>query len=153
MPKETVPTRESGLEWPTRLAREEDVPFILSTWLSSYRDSPWAGVIPNNKYQDVYGEAVSQLISRGSTLTVVHSPMDENHLLGWACTEKTRKSEPVVHFVFVKPDLRRNGIATAALAKAGVDHRQHFAYTFRTRDAAYFDGGMYAPMIARRKSA
>src|SRR5574342_995836 len=154
-PNEVNPMPESGQRpsWPTRVALEPDVAFILSTWLSSYRDSPWAGVIPNNLYEATYTQTIQQLCARGAVLTVVHSPMDPNHLVGWACTEVTRKGEPVVHFVFVKPDLRQNGIATAALASVGINHRDHFAYTFRTRDAIYFDGGMYAPMIARRKNA
>lgn len=139
--------------WPVRPLQDTDTDGIILDWLTAYRTSRWAGCVPNNEYNAVYTAAIGQLWQRGAFVHVCTNPLRPEQTLGWSCTEWTRKSEPVVHFVYVRPAVRRNGIATALLAAAGIDAHSHFAYTYRTDDAAYFPAGMYAPMVARRKTA
>ena len=28
----------------------DDLPFVMDTWLKSWRKSPWAGIVPNNEF-------------------------------------------------------------------------------------------------------
>jgi hypothetical protein len=142
---------EPAVSWPTRNAGEDDLPDVVHTWLSSFRNSKWAGTIPNNLFNEVQARAIRQLFDRGATVTCCVNPLRPEQVLGWICTETTRKGEPVVHYVFVKPSVRQHGIARTLFAATGIDPKSHFAYTHRTDDAAYFPGGMFAPMIARRK--
>ncbi len=139
--------------WPVRPLVDADTDGILLDWLAAYRTSKWAGCVPNNEYNSVYTSAIQQLWVRGASVHVATNPLRPEQVLGWCCTERTRKDEPVVHFVYVRPAVRRNGICTALLAAAGIDVYEHFAYTYRTDDAAHFASAMYAPMIARRRTA
>lgn len=138
-----------------RPARPSDVPFILDSWIKSFRESPWAGVVPNNQFYDVTRSAIEGLLERGARLVVACSKADPDQILGWSCTEKVRGGD-AAHFVYVKDPYRRRGLATEL-----IQHGTPFTaqegdrrfYTFRTRCASYFAtrGWVHEPAIARRK--
>lgn len=140
-------------QWPTRAVQSEDeFKYILDTWISSYRDSPWAGCIPNNVFPFVTEAAIKQLLERGAQLRVAYNPERETQLLGWMCTETTRTGENVIHYAFTKSDFRKIGVFSSLKNASGITGR--FAYTYRTRDSKYIaTNAVYAPMIARRKVA
>lgn len=128
-------------------------PFVWETWLSSFRKSPWAGVVPNNLYKPVYLETMRQLVERGAEVVCATNPEKPGHILGWLCYERTSDAIPVVHYCFVKPLFRKRGVAASLFAAAGIDPKQRFFYTFKTPAARYFPGGQYEPAIARRQKA
>jgi hypothetical protein len=136
-------------------------PFVVKSWLSSFRKSDWAGPIPNNEYERVYTGTINQLLARGATVLVACNPDNPNHILGWLCYEFTRDGRPVVHYVYVKSLWRQAvkrygtavGVATSLFAAAGIDPKARFFYTFRTNRAHHFPGGSYVREIACRKNA
>ena len=128
-------------------------PFVLETWLTSFRKSPWAGVVPNDLYKPVYLNAIKQLLDRGAMVLCAVNPDKPDHILGWICFERTSDSVPVVHYVFVKPLYRKRGVAKSLFASAGIDPTARFFYTFKTPAARYFPGGRFEPAIARRQKA
>lgn len=127
-----------------------DVNFVLDSWIRSYRESPWAGVVPNHRFFEVMHEAIEGLIARGTKVVVACAKTDTTRILGWVAYERLHDGV-ACHYVYVKDPFRRRGLATELLkhATAQVDAR-HF-YTFRTRQSAYFPGWQYEPAIARRK--
>ena len=131
-----------------------DVPFILDSWIRSFRESPWAGCVPNNQFYDVTRSAIEGLLERGAKLVVACSRVDSDQILGWACTEKVRGGD-AAHFVYVKDPYRRRGLATELLnhGTANPQAQDRKFYTFRTRCASYFSrhGWVHEPAIARRK--
>ena len=133
----------------------KDMEYIRHTWLSSYRSSPWAGVVPNNLYEHVYGETIDQLILRGMKFVVVANPADPSFLLAWLAYEESTDdsvSPPrrgyVIHYMFTKPTYRRLGCISQTLAHLGIDR---FFFTFRTQSSKYLKGGTFRPEIARRR--
>lgn len=156
-PLEAPIESESTPDWAAhcRPATPKDLEYIRSTWLSSYRTSPYAGVVPNNLFDDVYGETITQLILRGMRFVVVANPADPSLLLGWLAYEVSHAPPPyrdeyVVHYLFVKPAYRRLGVASQALASVGI--AGPFFYTFRTSNSKFLKGGVFRPEIARRKA-
>ena len=68
--------------WTFRVAVPADLPFIYDAWLSSFRDSKWAGVVPNNEYRPTYTKTINDLLRRGMVVTLAVADNDPNHLLG-----------------------------------------------------------------------
>lgn len=137
-----------------RAARPSDVPFILDSWIKSFRESPWAGVVPNNQFYAVTREAIEGLLARGAKLTIACSRADEDQILGWTCLEPVRDGT-ACHFTYVKDPYRKRGLATELLTHGTHSPQEgdRRFYTFRTRCSSYFSrtGWVHEPAIARRK--
>lgn len=135
-----------------RLMKAEDFKFVLSSWLKSFRRSPWAGLIANNSYHSVMKQTVDQLSARGAQIVVAENRESPGQLLGFICFERTKVNIPVLHYIFVKDLFRKQGIGAALLEMAGITRGKGFIYTFRTNDFnKRFKDGTHAPGIARRK--
>lgn len=143
-----------GAAWPIELreADEDDQRFWAGTWEDTYRNSRWAGTIPNHLYRDVQRVAMRQLTARpGTRVTLAHAPGDPDALLGYVVHERLPDDSPVVHYLYVKDPFREGRIATQLLL--GTVGRR-FRYTHRTDAARRFSKPgwevSYEPGIARR---
>lgn len=132
-----------------RVPKEDELPFILSSWFKSFRKSPWAGTLPNNLYHNCMKELFDQLVERGMYVYVAAASTDPDQLLGFIAFEEA--TVPVVHYVFVKDKFRKQGIGSALMRQAGASADNHWIYTHRTEDSKRFRGGKHVPAIARRK--
>jgi len=137
----------------TRRMRPEDLPFIIDSWVDSYRMSHMAGPIPMDIYPGIYGEVVRRLIARPDAKVIIaYEPGEEppDDIYGWICVEEdawtrarvfehglhvdkdVRLEQPCVHYVNVKHAFRGHGVARALFAAAGVDPDRHWTHTFST---------------------
>lgn len=132
----------------TTLANEKDRRFILDPWLKEWKKSPFAGIIPNNLFSQVFFEAVEQLHKRGMEVILLES-VDPDTQVGFIAFE--RAAIPVVHYVYVKPVYRGLGFFPQLLGAAGLPEGGSFLYTFRTPDCRKFKNGSHCPAVARRK--
>ena len=130
-----------------------DETFLLDSWLNAYRASPWAGAVPNNKYFDVYGDAIKELLTRGSKVLVACNPDNSSQILGWVCYELSARGDKVVHFVYVKDVFRKLGIANSLIGAAGINPKGRFYYTYKTKMSKVFKLAAHEPAIARRVKA
>ena len=92
---------------------------VASAWKQSYRAaspvlSSWCtnGRRGTQAYWDWVNQYVNRMLER-CTVRVACNPHGEDHLWGWLCHEG-----PVVHYVWVRLEYRRRGIATALLLEA-----------------------------------
>jgi GNAT superfamily N-acetyltransferase len=126
-----------------------DYNFVLSSWAHSFKGSPWAGVVPNNDWHASMKNIIDQLQTRGSEVVMAVADDDRDQIMGYVCYEKSLAGIPVIHYIFVKDDFRREGLGTALL---GVTGNGSLIYTFRTEDSQYLNKmGTHVPAIARRK--
>lgn len=127
---------------------KDDVAFVMSNWLRSFRNTPWAGCIPNHLYYDTYRVAVEQLIARGATIEVAEF---SGRLLGFAASEVTRDGRSVIHALYVKDPFQSRGIDRELVNRAS-GTKPGF-YTFRTPqlERALDRNWTHAPEIARRR--
>lgn len=133
-----------------RSMSREDYNFVLSSWAHSFKGSPWAGMVPNNEWHPMMKKCIDQLLSRGARVVLAVADDDRDQILGYICYEKSVCGMPVVHYVFVKDDFRKeHGLGKALL---GVTGDGSFIYTYRTLDMQYLDKmGTHVPAIGRRK--
>jgi GNAT superfamily N-acetyltransferase len=115
-----------------RRATEADEAFICDSWLRSFRDSWFAGPIPNDLYYDLYRKIINERVrarKNAQTLVAV-APDDDSVILGFACVEPPS----IVHYVYVKDVFRRHGVASALVKYANIV--EPVQYTFRTKSGA-----------------
>jgi len=121
--------------------------------MKSFRESPYAGLIPNHIYRTVYETCIDDLLSRGAKIDVLCSAADPDYIVGYVCHEHNPekfKGKHVLHYVFIREKFRMVGLAKMLLAELG-----EALYTFRVPGG--FDkkiqswGYKHAPYIARIK--
>lgn len=137
-----------------RDARPDDISFIFDSWLRSWRNSPWAGIIPNNLYFALTRNVIEQLVARGAKLEVACLAADPDRILGWCCSEQTGE-DAVIHYCYTKDPYLNLGINESLVARAS--GKKPGFYTFRYRQVVDAcqpqgkDGWHHTPEIARRK--
>lgn len=132
---------------------ERDQAFVYSSWLQSYRSSAFARPIPTHTYFDRHHAVLERILARPTTRIVVATPEDAPAvILGWAVTEGLLRgsardgaagpvlitpttSTPTLHYVYVKEQFRKLGIARQLVTRLG----RRFAVTHRT---AVVEGAM-----------
>lgn len=123
------------MTWELRAMRDDDRAYVFSSWLNSYAEVGRRPRLVDPKTRDLldeggefrgmrravyfklYEPAVQAMVAR-SDIFVATSPGLEgtDSVLGWMATEGD-----VVHYVCVKPRLRRLGLAKWLLAQVPID--------------------------------
>lgn len=106
--------------------------FIRDSWLKSFRDSPWAGCVPNNLYWPTYTEAVEQLASESRVVAVV-SKDDPDTIVAWICAEPQKG---IVHYAFVKHRFRQMGLLRLLLQSV-MGRDSGLTLTYRSRSPVF----------------
>lgn len=92
-----------------RVAKLEDLPFIYSTWLRSYRHaSQFARKIKNEVFYDMHHKVIDRFIARGGEVYVAHPKGEPDVILGYLCMDTTA---PIAQYIYVKKPFRKMGIA------------------------------------------
>lgn len=104
-----------------RRITDQDGPFILNSWLKSYRkESVYGREITAEVFYSNHKDVVLELLARSKVL-VVCNPEYEAQVYGYAVYE-TRGDAIVIHFVYVKAPYRELGIGKAMLAVIQGEH-------------------------------
>lgn len=127
---------------------KDDVAFVMSNWLRSFRNTPWAGCVPNHLFYDTYRVAVEQLIARGATIEVAEL---HGRLVAFVASETSPDGLCIIHagyskdpFVAMRP--LEQLIDRAPGTKPGL-------YSFRTPqlERALDRNWRHAPETVRRR--
>jgi len=104
------------MNFKVRALQENDINFILSTWLRNYKFSSYfAKPIKNATFYAWHEQVIKRILSRPTTrANVCCSTDDDNLILGYSITEQ-QGDIPVIHYVYVKKAFRQFGIAKALL--------------------------------------
>ena len=98
----------------TRSLKEGDLNLIYSTWLKSYRSSPFASYMSNDTYYDNHKKYLEKILHSPTTeVTILCEIDDEDHIY---CYMVSEKGLPVVHYLYVKYTYRKMGFAKALMA-------------------------------------
>lgn len=122
-----------------RRAREADLKFICYSWVRSYRTAHAAGMIADEDWRDVMTPQVVRVMGRPAVeLWVACHPEDTDpiaDLYGWIAVEHGHDL-PLVHYIYVKLSVRREGLARGLFAVAGVRPLEPFFHTCKTGDSS-----------------
>lgn len=118
----------SNIDVAIRPMFKEDEPFILSSWLKSYRHgSFFAKRIRDHIFYKYHHAMATAILHRPSaSVYVAADPQDLGVIFGYLVVEKFGEKS-VFHFAYVKAPFRRFGIATKLLAASEIDPNQAYA--------------------------
>lgn len=117
-----------------RPATDQDVAFILNSWLKSYREhGPIAQHVSNTIYFASHHKILQKVIKRATTLVAVNEN-DDSQIYGYAVGERI-EGHFVIHFVYVKQGFRKMGIATSLYNMFEHDRSSVGIFTHHTRMA------------------
>lgn len=139
-----------------RRAGEQDLVFVLDSWLDSYRTAHAAGLIAMEDWRVVMGPQIRKLLQRpGAEVIVAYKPKEASgraDLYGWIAVEGGL-AEPHVHYCYVKQPYRRMGIARGLMASAGIEPEGRFRYSCKTGVVSALKPKIprarWAPLVAR----
>ena len=158
-----------------RLATPDDIPFVVSSWVESYRDSHSAGMISMDRWEDVMVPEVQRVLSRpGVSIHVAYHPGEtdaRSDIYGWLAVERdfevpekvqirgrwerrlVKSEAPLLHYLYVKNVYRLSGVARGLFKTAGIDPSKRFYFTCRTGVVKKLEGKVpqaeWSPLIAR----
>ncbi len=114
-----------------RPASEEDIPFIFSSWLKSYKASPDMTHIDNNIFFTEQHRLIEFLLKNGKVLIACNN-IDPTQLFGWICCDKIDNIF-CLHYVYVKHTFRKMGICASLLKAFGHSTEMAGVYTHHTK--------------------
>lgn len=128
-----------------RTAIPGDRVFLIDSWLTSYRTSHTAGLVPVADFHRVHWPVVESLLSRPDLRVLVAYETEAERgvadLYGFLAFEPGPR--PLVLYVYVKEAARRGGVARALFDAASIDPLKPFDYACKT--------GVVAQLIADKK--
>ncbi len=115
-----------------RPASVDDVPFICSSWLKSYRGADAVKDVPSRTYYYYQHRVLEELLPRSVTLVACLED-DPNTIVGYL-TYEVVDTALVVHWLYLKHTFRRMGIAKELLKLAAdAEKPPAIFYTHYTR--------------------
>lgn len=108
----------------------DDVPFITSSWLLSYRNSGNTRVIPNDLYFKHQDNLIKTLLATKQSLVVCMED-DPTHILGYIVFEPS-----IIHYLYIKQPFRMNGFARS-LIQAAAPNAMSLTITHYSRSVSY----------------
>tara|TARA_R100000005_G_scaffold68197_1_gene36170 strand:- start:248 stop:709 length:462 start_codon:yes stop_codon:yes gene_type:complete len=112
---------------------DDDLPFLFSSWLKSYRSSHFAEKITNTIYFEDHHKIIERIIENSKVL-VACNPSDPSQLYGYSVSGE-EDEVLVVHFLYVKHTFRNMGIGKTLLDAIGHSNESASVYTHHTRIA------------------
>lgn len=97
-----------------RPPNENDIAFIMSTWLKGQRKQGDRAFMTNDVYFDGEKKRLTDILTKVSVIVICNVD-DENHIYGWVAFSIV-KDLFVIHYAHVKKTYRRVGIMTQTLS-------------------------------------
>jgi len=90
----------------------DDMAFIVDSWVKSLdARAIWSRIIPESTFISYHRRAIFKVLER-ARVSVAVLPDEPTIILGWCCFDPPG----ILHYVLVKNEFRRRGIATALIA-------------------------------------
>jgi GNAT superfamily N-acetyltransferase len=95
-----------------RFATNEDIPFIFSSWLRSFREQGYlARAVPNTIYYQNHHQILQKLVKRSKVYIACNSN-DVSQIYGYIVGEYIENAL-VIHYLYVKHSFRKLGVGKA----------------------------------------
>jgi GNAT superfamily N-acetyltransferase len=114
---------------------EQERFLIVSAWTQNYKHAKTRGFIQAEDWYRVMDEQVDKALKRPDVRTIVAYNVEAtDHVadVHGFITADTEERPPLVYYVFVKENYRREGIARGLFAAMGIDPTKPFNYVCST---------------------
>lgn len=125
--------------WKVRPAKQEDIPFILNSWLKRYRDAISVRLVTDRVYYEKQHQVIRAILGKvGLGIFVACSQEDEDQIYGYVVGETLSDKWLIIHWVYVKGPFRRFGIAKD-LMKRVLGGFEEIHYSHKTHLIEFLD--------------
>lgn len=138
-----------------RRATEEDLHFVVESWLASYRTSYSAGLIAMSCWHEVMRPQLQHVLGRAGCEVLVAFDAQAypgSEIMGWIAGEPD-PADRLVHYCYVKEFFRRQGLATGLFRRLGFSPEHSFTYSCKTpvvsKLVSHLPGARFNPLQAR----
>lgn len=131
-----------------RPVKATDLNFVFDSWMKSWRESKWAGTIPNHLYYETQRTLIEDLIARGAKIYIAYPENREEVILGWACSEE-KDGAAVVHYLYVKDPFLGLGIQERLISVLPGSKPGFVTHKLSHKE---LNGWRHTPEMARRKA-
>jgi GNAT superfamily N-acetyltransferase len=141
----------------SRKARPEDHDFVIGSWMSSYRRSPYAGLVSMQTWRAVMGPEIAAILGRPQIQAIVLDDVEEPtrtvNLIGHIVWQPGAR--PLVFFVYVKHGHRGHGFGRVLMRAAGVEPTAAFDFVCLTHvinniaEAGKLPRATWRPLLGR----
>ena len=101
---------------------EDDMSFILNSWLKSYRNSEFAKDLANPVYFENHSKIIQHLLAK-SNVIIACNPEELTQIYGYSVFEQY-ESVTILHYIYVKFPYRKFGIAKNLFSFAQPDPKE-----------------------------
>ena len=127
-----------------RPAVGDDVPWVFSSWIKSYRQhGPREAQGPRQHYYADKTRGITRVTGTPGVVTLVAcNPDNEQQIFGWACGRYWQEDDTLdLHYIHVKSIYRRAGVARALVSALGLslDTKVRFTHTTAVDGASLRD--------------
>lgn len=95
------------MNYKVRVLKQEDIPFILGTWLKSYRKENKE--VHNEIYFPNQTQKIKDLLNQSQIMLTIN-PEDEDHIYGYVVYQPIDQELNLIHYAYTKRTFRRFGI-------------------------------------------
>lgn len=97
-----------------RDAKPEDIRFLVDSWMKGNRKGERHTFIDNEDYWTSYKRAIVKKLSV-SNVTIAYDSVDPDFIVAYAVHQLSADNSLILHYIYVRGDLTKRGIATALL--------------------------------------
>ncbi len=87
-----------------------DLPFIYSTWLNSYRRSPFGLSLSTTNYFQTQTNIIDNILLTAK-LTLATLEEDPDTICGFICHDISPNNKTIIHYIYTKLLFRNDGVA------------------------------------------
>lgn len=116
-----------------REATSEDMNFVFSSWLKSYKPSFFSKMVEPTIYFENHHKILEKIF-KTAKIKIACAKDDISQIYGYVCSDIVQGVK-VIHYVYVKHTFRKLGIAKALVKDAGHDSKVVSCTTHLTRIA------------------
>lgn len=119
----------------TRIMQPADRKFVISSWSSALRRSPWGGMVSAENWEKTMPAELEVILARPRVHVLVLA--DENvtdavgDLIGYLVFDISAAT-PLIYFCYVKQGYREKGFARRLFRDATIDFNGKFNYVCKT---------------------
>lgn len=148
MEPELTSKNKRKMEVRYRRGNDKDINFILHSWMTSFRMSPFAKHMDPDTYYQFQELKIKELLSRNPNILIACNPEHDYQIYGYVVYEF---DPDILHYVYVKSIYRKTGIAGDLIKildlPAKTYNFTHYTTHFQPIHTKYKDSLIYNPYL------
>lgn len=122
-------------KWVIRKLRADDIAYITSTWMNSYRsNNQFPHEMKHRIYSAEHNRIINSILSDAKVL-VACDPVAEDNILGYLVSSGKVMDLDIIHYIYIKAPFQKFGVAKNLIETAKTSEK--VVYTHKNQKASW----------------